>query len=176
MYITFSAFCCAALQTTAARGAGAAYCAFSRHLLKRDVDCAGRDGVEKEDTQVKSSTGCRSRGRHAPPRPSSRPSSLSSALCLSDMTSSRSSKPSSPGNVFSLTHSAENWRSLASVESCPITELKYLFGKSHHRHQNLFPAHHGMWLASAHDNGCDDAAASAPSSPDFSRINAATMR
>ena len=30
-----------------------------------------------------------------------------------------------------------------------------------------------MWLASAHDNGCDDAAASALSSPDFSRINAA---
>jgi hypothetical protein len=43
-----SAFCCAPLQTTAARGAGAAYCAFSWHLLKRDVDCAGRDGVEKD--------------------------------------------------------------------------------------------------------------------------------
>jgi hypothetical protein len=43
----FSAFCNAPLQTTAAWAA--AYCAFSWHLLKRYVDCAGHDGIEKAD-------------------------------------------------------------------------------------------------------------------------------
>jgi hypothetical protein len=43
----FSAFCNAPLQTTAAWAA--AYCAFSWRLLKRYVDCAGHDGIEKAD-------------------------------------------------------------------------------------------------------------------------------
>jgi hypothetical protein len=43
----FSAFCSAPLQTTAAWAA--AYCVFSWHLLKRNVDYAGHDGIEKAD-------------------------------------------------------------------------------------------------------------------------------